>query len=130
MEEVSTNEPIVILPLTQDNLSRNTKEPQPANLYHVGISYDVNKKDHVRFSDEESLKGIASNSFPFQKLSMNLYFSMNKYLSNRKLDKYTLHRSPPKELAEIPSNIWLVLIYYLYNSLTLSLGRMKLFGHY
>ena len=127
MEAVATYEPIVILPLTQDNLSRNTKETKPDNLYHVGISYELNNKHHVRFSDEKSLKGIASNDFvPFQKLSMNLYFSMNEYLSNRKLDKYTLHRSPPKELADIPSNIWLVLIliYYLYHSLSLLLGRM------
>ena len=104
----ATNESIVILQLTQDNLRRNSKEPKPDNLYHVGISYEVNKKHHVRFSDENSLKGIASNDFiPFQKLSMNLYFSKNKYFSDRKLDKYTLHRSPPKELVEIPSSIWL-----------------------
>ena len=104
-------------PLTQDNIEKNTRQPKPNNLYYVGIHFNSDCKNHIRFKKHRDQRWKYYNNSDFcsvKQLVMNLVFSDNPYYKNLEdrhetnynYDKYTLHRQSPASIGEIPSEVW------------------------
>ena len=102
--------------LTQDNIEKNTRQPKPNNLYYVGIHFNSDCKNHIRFKDQREQRWKYYNSSDFcsvKQLVMHLVFSDNSFYKNLSdpneinfsIDKYTLHRQAPSSI-EIPSEVW------------------------